>query len=224
MVDTVLSTGSSGRGDDRVTTAGARNLHRGTKTETIKPSPLNPSLRPSHRPLHPDSEHANARKRLDQTPASPIIQTRATLIPPTTHEVCDTMTTSQEIESILHEERVFPPPVDFSAHAHIGSMEQYRQLVREAEEDEEGFWAARAEDLHWFKKWDRVLEWQPPFAKWFVGGRINAAYNCLDRHLDGARRTKPAIIWEGEPGDTRTLTYEDLHREVCQFANVLKSL
>jgi acetyl-CoA synthetase len=133
-------------------------------------------------------------------------------------------TTSQQIESILQESRVFPPAPEFSASAHIKSMDEYRALAKEAEEDLEGFWAKRAEDLHWFKKWDQVLDWQPPFAKWFVGGTINAAYNCLDRHLDGPRRNKAAIIWEGEPGDERILTYQTLHREVCKFANVLKSL
>jgi acetyl-CoA synthetase len=133
-------------------------------------------------------------------------------------------TTGPEIESVLQESRVFPPPPEFSARAHISSMEQYRRLAQEAADDPEGFWARHAEDLHWFKKWDRVLDWQPPFAKWFIGGRINAAYNCLDRHLDGPRRNKAAIIWEGEPGDERILTYQTLHREVCKFANVLKSL
>src|SRR5215208_3967988 len=133
-------------------------------------------------------------------------------------------TTSQEIESVLTESRVFPPPPAFSAQAHISSMEQYRQMAKEAEDDPEGYWARRADELHWFKKWDTVLDWQPPFAKWFVGGRINASYNCLDRHLDGPRRTKAALIWEGEPGDERILTYQRLHREVCKFANVLKGL
>jgi acetyl-CoA synthetase len=133
-------------------------------------------------------------------------------------------TTSQEIESVLQESRVFPPSPEFSAHAHIGSMEDYRRLVKEAEDDPEGYWARQAESLHWFKKWERVLDWQPPFARWFLGGTLNAAYNCLDRHLDGPRKTKAALIWEGEPGDERILTYQTLHREVCKFANVLKSL
>jgi acetyl-CoA synthetase len=133
-------------------------------------------------------------------------------------------TTGPEIESVLQESRIFPPPAAFSSQAVIGSMEQYRQLVQEAESDPEGFWARQAEELHWFKRWDTVLDWQPPFAKWFVGGTINVAYNCLDRHLSGPRRTKTALLWEGEPGDQRALTYEDLHREVSKFANVLKSL
>jgi acetyl-CoA synthetase len=103
-------------------------------------------------------------------------------------------------------------------------MEQYRALAREAADDPEGFWARMAESLHWFKKWDRVLEWNPPFAKWFVGGTTNIAYNCIDRHLAGPRRNKAALIWEGEPGEERVLTYQMLHREVCRFANALKSL
>jgi len=132
--------------------------------------------------------------------------------------------TSEEIESILQESRVFPPPTEFSANAHISGMEQYRQLAAEAEADLEGFWARQAESLHWFKKWDQVLDWQPPFAKWFQGGTTNVAYNCLDRHLDGPRKNKAALIWEGEPGEERILTYGTLHREVCKFANVLKGL
>lgn len=78
--------------------------------------------------------------------------------------------------------------------------------------------------MHWFQPWEKVLDWQPPFAQWFVGGKLNIAYNCLDRHLSTWRRNKAALIWEGEPGDSRTLTYAQLHREVCQFANVLKQL
>jgi acetyl-CoA synthetase len=133
-------------------------------------------------------------------------------------------TTSQQIESVLQESRVFPPSPAFSAQAHIGNMEAYQRLAAEAEEDPEGYWARQAESLHWFKTWDRVLDWQPPFAQWFVGGTINAAYNCLDRHLDGPRKNKAALIWEGEPGDERVFTYQTLHREVCKFANVLKGL
>lgn len=91
-------------------------------------------------------------------------------------------------------------------------------------EDRLAFWEERAGTLSWFKKWNSVLEWNPPFAKWFDGGKINASYNCLDRHLEGSRRNKAAIIFEGEHGDSLVLTYEDLHREVCKFANVLKSM
>jgi acetyl-CoA synthetase len=126
------------------------------------------------------------------------------------------------IDSILHEERVFPPPPEFSAKAHIKSMEELESLSAEASADPERFWARMAEELHWFKKWDKVLEWKPPHAKWFVGGTTNVSYNCLDRHVATWRRNKAALIWEGEPGDQRTLTYQQLHSEVSRFANVLK--
>ena len=128
------------------------------------------------------------------------------------------------IESVLNESRLFPPSEAFTAHAHVSGMEEYERLYAEAEADPESYWAKHAESLHWFKKWDTVLEWNLPFAKWFVGGTTNVAYNCLDRHLTSWRRNKAAIIWEGEPGDTRTLTYQQLHTEVCKFANVLKKL
>ncbi|MGM0577537.1 MAG: acetate--CoA ligase [Myxococcota bacterium] len=130
---------------------------------------------------------------------------------------------TKEIESVLREERNFPPPKEFAAHARLSDPEEVQRLYRESIEDPEGFWGRIAEDLHWHEPWDRVLEWNHPHAKWFVGAKTNLAYNCLDRHLDGWRRNKAAIIWEGEPGDTRTLTYHELHREVCRFANVLKS-
>jgi acetyl-CoA synthetase len=134
------------------------------------------------------------------------------------------MTERTEIESILHEDRVFPPPADFAANAHIKSFEEYERLYAQAEEDFEGFWASVAQNLHWFRHWDVILDWKEPHAKWFVGGKINASYNCLDRHLSNWRRNKAAIIWEGEPGDQRTLTYQQLYTEVCKFANVLKKL
>jgi acetyl-CoA synthetase len=124
---------------------------------------------------------------------------------------------------MLHEERVFPPPKSFSEQAHIKSMEELERLRSEADADPEAFWARYAEqELHWFKKWDSVLKWVPPHAEWFGGGKINISYNCLDRHLSTWRRNKAALIWEGEPGDTRTFTYQQLHTEVCKFANVLK--
>ena len=134
------------------------------------------------------------------------------------------MSDSNTIESVLNESRLFPPSEEFIAQAHISGMEEYARLYAEAEADPESYWAKHAESLHWFKKWDTVLEWNLPFAKWFVGGKTNVAYNCLDRHLTSWRRNKAAIIWEGEPGDTRTLTYQQLHTEVCKFANVLKKL
>jgi acetyl-CoA synthetase len=129
------------------------------------------------------------------------------------------------IESILHEERTFEPSQEFSEQASIKSLEEYNQLYEKAKANPEAFWAELAEtELDWFQKWDQVLDWQPPFAKWFVNGKINITHNCLDRHLTTWRRNKAAIIWEGEPGDSRTLTYAQLHREVCQMANVFKEL
>ena len=128
------------------------------------------------------------------------------------------------IESMLHENRVFQPPQGFSKKAHIKSLDQYRKLYQESVEDPEKFWGKVAKDLHWFKKWKKVREWELPFAKWYVGGQTNISYNCLDRHLTTARKNKAAFIWEGEPGEVRTLTYLQLHREVCRFANVLQTL
>ena len=130
-----------------------------------------------------------------------------------------------KIESILHENRKFNPGANFAENAHIKSLAEYEALYAQAEADPLKFWADLAEkELHWFKKWDQVLDWQPPFAQWFVGGKLNISYNCLDRHLTTWRRNKAAIIWEGEPGDSRIITYDQLHREVCQFANALKHL
>jgi acetyl-CoA synthetase len=132
---------------------------------------------------------------------------------------------SSTIESILQENRTFDPSPEFSENAEISGMEAYQQLYDRAAADPEGFWANLAEtELHWFEKWGTVLDWQPPVAQWFVGGKINISYNCLDRHLTTWRKNKAALIWEGEPGDSRTLTYAQLHREVCQMANVFKQL
>ncbi|MGB8145852.1 MAG: acetate--CoA ligase [Chromatiaceae bacterium] len=129
------------------------------------------------------------------------------------------------IASSLAERRVFPPPREFAAKARIGSLEAYQALYRHSVADPEGFWAERAEELSWFRKWEKVLE--QDFAngehQWFLGGQLNAAYNCLDRHLATGRKNKAALIWEGETGsESRTLTYQQLHREVCRFGNVLK--
>ena len=130
----------------------------------------------------------------------------------------------QAITSVLKETRLFPPPAEFSARAHVPSQAEYDRLYAQGKDDPEGFWAEQAERLHWFRKWEKVLDWQPPHARWFVGGTTNASYNCLDRHLAGPRKNKAAIIWEGEPGDTRVLTYQQLHRETCKFAGALKKL
>ena len=127
---------------------------------------------------------------------------------------------SAEISALLHEDRIFDPPASFREHANVRDESVYA----EAERDPEQFWAKFASELDWMRKWDRVLEWNAPDAKWFVGGTLNASVNCVDRHVRTARRNKAAIIWEGEPGDRRTLTYFDLYRQVCAFANVLKSL
>jgi len=132
--------------------------------------------------------------------------------------------TQPDINSLLKEDRVFKPASGFSSAAHIKSREDYDRIYRHSVEDPEGFWSEIASELHWFKPWNKVLEWNEPFAKWFIGGQLNISDNCLDRHLSTWRKNKAALIWEGEPGDTRTLTYGQLHREVCQFANVLRSL
>lgn len=123
-------------------------------------------------------------------------------------------------EGIVEESKVFKPGAEFKARALV----QEEKVYEEAARDRIGFWGQAAERLDWFKPWDKVLEWDPPFAQWYVGGKLNASYNCLDRHLTSWRRNKAAIIFEGEHGDSRVLTYQDLYREVNQFANVLKSL
>ena len=128
------------------------------------------------------------------------------------------------ITSIMKETREFEPPPEFAERARVRSMREYRRLVKDAQNDPDGFWGGIANELHWFKPWKTLLRWKAPFAKWFVGGRTNMSYNCLDRHITTGRRTKAAIIWEGEPGEIRTLTYGQLHLEVCKFANVLLSL
>jgi acetyl-CoA synthetase len=131
---------------------------------------------------------------------------------------------TDSIESVLQENRKFPPSAEFSADAHISSEKQYQEMWQKAKDDPAAFWGEMAENLDWFKKWGSVLDGDMPNTKWFQGGKINASYQCLDRHVDSWRKNKAAIIWEGEPGDTRVLTFQDLHREVCKFANVLKGL
>jgi len=125
----------------------------------------------------------------------------------------------KQFEALLQEGRVFPPPASFAEQAGVNN----ESLYEAAKADRLGFWASQAEQLDWFEKWHTVLEWNPPFAKWFLGGKLNVAHNCLDRHVATWRRTKAAIIWEGEPGEERVLTYGDLHREVMKFANVMKN-
>jgi acetyl-CoA synthetase len=129
-----------------------------------------------------------------------------------------------DIESSLKEKRVFPPPEAFSRVAHVKGLEEYRRLYDRSVKDPEGFWAEQAQALVWSKKWDRVLEWNPPFAKWFLGGTLNISENCLDRHVAAGRGDRTAILWEGEPGDTRAVSYAELLQEVGRFANVLRGL
>jgi len=124
------------------------------------------------------------------------------------------------IDVLLREERIFRPGAVFRRRANVKDATLYRKAAREPE----AFWAACARDLVWIKPWKRTLAWNPPRARWFVGGKLNASVNCLDRHLDSAVRNKAAILWEGEPGEERTLTYAQLFRETCRFANVLKDL
>jgi acetyl-CoA synthetase len=128
------------------------------------------------------------------------------------------------LDSTLREHRVFPPPAEFAAKARIKSFAEYEQMYRRSVDDPEGFWAEAARELHWFKPWEKVLDWNLPWAKWFVGGKINLSYNCVDRHALGDKRDKVAILWEGEPGEVRKLTFGDLHAEVQRFANALKDL
>jgi len=129
-------------------------------------------------------------------------------------------TRTAELADLLREDRTFPPSDAFRAQAQVRDQEVYAR----AERDPEAFWAGFASELEWSSPWTHVLDWNPPHAKWFVGGTLNASVNCVDRHARGPRRNKAALIWEGEPGERRTLTYWDLYRQVSQFANVLRNL
>ena len=124
------------------------------------------------------------------------------------------------LDSLLDENRKFPPTPDFARDAHVSDLSIYER----AEADPEAYWASWAAELDWFEPWHTVLDWKPPHARWFDGGKLNVAHNCLDRHLDGPRRDKPALIWEGEPGEARTYTYAELHAEVCRFGNAMREL
>jgi acetyl-CoA synthetase len=126
---------------------------------------------------------------------------------------------ADQLDTLLSEQRRFPPPAEFAAAANATEA-----LYRTAARDHQGFWAEQARALQWIRPWDRVLEWTPPHAKWFVGGKLNVSANCLDRHLGGPTRDRAALIWEGEPGERRVLTYQDLAREVGKAANALKRL
>src|ERR1700731_2956768 len=126
----------------------------------------------------------------------------------------------KSLDALLDERRTFPPSEEFKQRANWNDSEIYDRAAGTPE----AFWAEQAKNLDWFTPWDRVLEWNAPWAKWFVGGKINVTYNCVDRHAHSARRNKAAILWEGEPGDSRVLTFGMLEREVNRFANALKSL
>jgi len=125
---------------------------------------------------------------------------------------------SSAVEALLKEKRKFAPPKDFVKHANVNRASIYRDAAKNPAR----FWERFARELDWFKPWKTTLQWKAPNAKWFVGGKLNVSYNCLDRHVATARKTKAAIIWEGEPGDSRVLTYWDLYREVNRFAAALK--
>ncbi|MBI5629555.1 MAG: acetate--CoA ligase [Elusimicrobia bacterium] len=134
------------------------------------------------------------------------------------------MSTEQGIRVLLREKRLYKPSSSFRRKAHIGSFSALQSLRLKARRDPDAFWTAAALELDWMRPFKKVLKWSPPLAQWFLGGRLNASANCLDRHLAGPRRNKAALVWEGEPGEIRTLTYQQLHDEVCRFANALKSL
>ncbi|MEQ8210163.1 MAG: acetate--CoA ligase [Lacipirellulaceae bacterium] len=134
---------------------------------------------------------------------------------------------NKQIDTVMQESRLFPPPADFSAKACLKSMNDYQSIWDEAAADPQAFWAELAKkELHWFEPFGETLNWneQSCVAEWFVGGKTNVSYNCLDRNLEQGHGDRTAILWEGEPGDTQTLTYTELHKEVCRFANVLKSV
>ena len=129
--------------------------------------------------------------------------------------------TTDRIETLLDEQRRFPPPESFAAQAHVPNSSPYDRARR----DPEGYWADWAKQLEWSRPFDRVLEWKPPHAKWFIGGKLNASVNCLDRHVRAGRGGRVALIWEGEPpGEVRRITYAELHADVNKFASVLKGL
>lgn len=132
------------------------------------------------------------------------------------------MESKPSIETFLKETRNFPPPEDFIASARISDPVRFDEVWQKSQQNPSEFWEKAAEQIHWFKRWDKLLEWNPPFAKWYLGAKTNAAYNCLDRHLAAGRADKLALVWEGEDGTTTKLTYQQLHDQVCRMANALE--
>ena len=131
----------------------------------------------------------------------------------------------KQIANVMNETRVFPPSSEFSQKASIGSMQAYESIYNHSIADTEKFWESQArEHLHWFEPFTKTLDWQEPFAKWFLGGKTNVSYNCLDAHVKAGRGDRVAFHWEGEPGDTRTITYAELTKEVSRFAAALTKL
>src|SRR3972149_2264227 len=128
------------------------------------------------------------------------------------------------IESLLEEKRIFNPHPEFSKKAHIKSFDEYKEIYKQSIADPESFWAEKAQELEWFRKWERIHFWdaQKAICRWFEGGKLNASFNCLDRHISG-RGDRIAIMWEGDGGETQRFTYKQLYTEVCKFANVLKN-
>ena len=129
---------------------------------------------------------------------------------------------SKNIESVAKESRSINPKAAFRKKALVKSEEEYLKLYKQSVKNPDKFWSMASKDLHWFKNWRTLSKWKAPFSEWFIGGKLNVSYNCVDRHVNSPLRNKAAIIWEGEPGDKVTLTYQQLHTEVCKFANVLK--
>ncbi len=130
------------------------------------------------------------------------------------------MSKAPEIESLLHEQRKYPPPAEFRAAANVSDASLYDEAAR----DPERFWERHAEELQWSRRWDRVLDGKAPHTRWFVGGKLNASVNCLDRHIEAGNGDRTALLFEGEPGDRRAVSYRELHHEVCRFANALRGL
>lgn len=146
------------------------------------------------------------------------------MLPEETRTHMNASAPERHLNSTLREDRVFPPPAEFAARAHIRSLEEYEAMYRQSIEEPDAFWAEAAKGLDWIAPWSQVLDWELPHARWFVDGKLNLCQNAVDRHALGSRAGKTALLWEGEPGEVRTLTYAELHAAVQRFANALKSL